>query len=103
VTRDDLRTWEQELKPLVPLEDASPLARHDALAFNADAKDAREALLATARELVDEGAAPPELEPCLARTVAELAFWRRVLVDVHGGDLADDQAGPDFLVRYLLS
>jgi hypothetical protein len=103
MTRDDLRRWEEELRPLMPLEQASPLARTAALAFNEDVRDARESLLEAARRLVDDASAPPELKPCLERTVAELAFWRRVLLDVHRRDLGADQARPDFLVRYLLS
>ena len=99
MTRDDLRRWEAELEPIVPLERASPHARNDALAFNADAKVAMDALRAAARE----GASPPQLDPALERRAAELAFWRRVLLDVHGGDLRSDQARPDVLVRYLLS
>jgi hypothetical protein len=99
MTRDDLLRWEQELTPLVPIEGASPLARNDAFAFNDDAKDAMDAL----REAVRESSRLPHVEPVVERRVAELAFWRRVLVDVHGGELRSDQARPDVLVRYLLS
>lgn len=99
MTRDDLRRWEQELEPLVPLERASPLARNDALAFNADAKIATDALRAAA----GEDPSPPELDAGLERRAAQLAFWRRVLLDVHRRELRPDPARRDVLVRYLLS
>lgn len=101
--RQDLERWEEELRPLVPLEGASPFARQSALAFNTDLDDARGSLLEAARRLLDDGAVNPELKPCLERAVAELAFWRRVLVGVHRKELRSEGSRTDFLVRYLLS
>jgi hypothetical protein len=103
LTREDLERWEGELRPLAPLEGASAHARKDALAFNADVDDAKGTLLEAARRLLDEGRASAELAPCLERTVAELAFWRRVLCAVHGEDLGAPESRPEFLIRYLLS
>jgi hypothetical protein len=103
MNRRDLERWEEELRPLVPLEGASPFARQNALAFNADVTDARGSLLEAARRLLDEGGASPELEPCLERAVAELVFWRRVLLEVHREHLRSEESRDDFLVRYLLS
>jgi hypothetical protein len=103
MTREDLERWERELRPLAPLEGASAPARNDALAFNADVDDAKRSLLDAARRLVDEGSASAELAPCLERTVAELAFWRTVLLAVHRAELRPEEPHREFLVRYLLS
>lgn len=101
--RQDIERWEEELRPLVPLEGASTFARENALAFNADVNEARGALLEAARRLLDEGGASGELEPCLERAVAELVFWRRVLLGVHRGELRSEEPRTDFLVHYLLT
>lgn len=103
MTREDLERWEDELRPLVPLDRASPFARENALAFNAEMADVRAALLEPTRRMLDKGSAVEHLAPCLERTVAELAFWRRVLLDVHRDGLRAAERPPDYLVRYLLS
>ncbi len=103
MTREDLRRCELELEPLVPLDGASTFARESATLFNADASDVRAAVLEPIRGLVDRGAAPADLTACLERSVAELAFWRRVLVRFHEGAFREGETGSDCLVRYLLS
>lgn len=103
MTRQDLERCERELVPLVPNEGASPFARQDARAFNADVNDVREAVLDPFRGLLEKGNASPELGACVEKTVAELAFWRRVLVKVHEGEFRSAAISPDFLVSYLLS
>jgi hypothetical protein len=103
MTRQDLQRWEAELGPLVPREGASPLARENARAFNADAGDVKDVLLEPAEHLLEEGAALDDLAPCLEKEVAELAFWRRVLSRVYGEELATPPPRPDYLVTYLLS
>lgn len=102
-TRQDLERCERELVPLVPGEGASASAREDARAFNAELADLREAVLGPLRGLVEQGRASQELGACAERAVAELAFWRRVLVKVHPGQFRPAAASPDFLVRWLLS
>ncbi len=102
-TREDLERCERELVPLDPTEGASPSARQDARAFNADLGQVREAVLEPFRFLLEKGGVSRELGACLERTVAELAFWRRVLVKVHRGQFRQAAASPDFLVRWLLS
>ncbi|HEY6105025.1 MAG TPA: hypothetical protein VIV59_03520, partial [Anaeromyxobacteraceae bacterium] len=94
---------ERELLPLVPDPGASALAREDARAFNDSLGDVRDAVLEPFRGLVEKGAPSPELGACLLKTVAELAFWRRVLVGLHRGELREAATSRDFLVRYLLS
>ncbi len=103
MTDEDLGRLERELAALVPGEGADAFARQDANAFNAELGDVRDALLEPARDLLAKGSAAPELGECLERTVAQLAFWRRVLLRVH--ERAFDDAGPGeaYLVRYLLS
>jgi len=103
MTREDLERCERELVPLVPSEGASPFAREVARAFNADVSDAREAVLEPFRHLLEKGSANRELGACVEKTVAELAFWRRVLVRAHQGEFRSAASSPDFLVRYLLS
>lgn len=103
MTRQDLERYERELLPLVPEEGASAFARAQALAFNAELGDVREALLEPSRGLLEKGTTSLELGTCLAKTVAELAFWRRVLVRMHPGEFRSAATSPDFLVRYLLS
>lgn len=104
MTREELQRCELELAFLVPREDAGAPARQDARAFNAEVEDVRAALLEPAERLVEKGSALRELAPCLERTVAQLAFWRRVLLSVHRGAFAPEAARrPEYLVRYLLS
>ena len=100
--RGDFLEFERELELLVPNQGASTAAVADARAFNAEASDVREAVLEPARALVENGAASDELAACLRRVVAELAFWRRVLVNIHGGALHGVDAPATFLVHYLL-
>jgi hypothetical protein len=103
MTREDLERWEGELKPLFPAEGASPYARGNATAFNAELNEVKGALLDPARRLLEKGSTPDQLASCLERTVAELAFWRRVLLGVHRDGLRAVDAPDEFLVRYLLS
>ncbi len=103
MTREDLDRCAAELEPLVPLDAASALARAQARAFNADASDVRDAVLDPFRALLDAGRAREDLVDCTERTVAELVFWRRVLVGFHPGAFAPRAGGSDCLLRYLLS
>lgn len=103
MTREELERCERELLPLVPGQGASSFAVEDARAFNASLSDLREAVLAPYRGMVEKGRASPELGACVLRTVAELAFWRRVLVGLHRDELRVAAGSPDFLLRYLLS
>ena len=103
MTREDLKRWEDELKPLVPLENASPFARGNAQTFNADVDDVRAALLDPARRMIEKGSSVEHLAACVERTVAELVFWRRVLLEVHRDGLRAADARTDFLVDYLLN
>ncbi len=103
MTGEDLKRFEAELAPLVPLDGAPPLARADALAFNADASDVKAALLDPAQRMLEKGLGTDQLSACLERTVAQLAFWRRVLLKVHRGALRAEETPPGFLVGYLLS
>ncbi len=90
------------LAPLVAAPGAPAAAREDALAFNRELEDLREALLEPARALFARGGVSRELRECLERTVVELAFWRRVLVRVHAGALGPDGPRHELLVRYLI-
>ncbi len=103
MTEQDLRKLEVELKALVPAEGADAFARQDATAFNAEVSDVRDALLEPARALLAKGSASPDLAACVERTIAELAFWRRVLLKVHGLAFGDADRSADYLVHYLLS
>ena len=104
MTREDLRRCELELAALVPREGADAFAQQDARAFNEDVANVRDALLEPARRLVERGSAITHLAPCLEKAVAELAFWRRVLLNVHRGAFPPEAARrPDYLVSYLLS
>lgn len=103
MTPEDLQRCARELEPLEPREGAPAFAREDARAFNASASDVRVALLEPARDLIGRGSLVPELAACLDRTVAELAFWRRVLLHVHRGAFEPGARPSDYLVRYLLS
>ncbi len=103
MTPEDLKRCEIELEPLVPLDGASAFARQDAAAFNANATDLREAVLDPFRQLFEKGAASPDLSACLEKSIAQLAFWRRVLVKVHAGSFRSSRTASDCLMRYLLS
>lgn len=103
MTRDDLELWEQQLAPLEPAEGASALARGDVTSYNESLEDVKAALLEPARRLLEKGLAAEHLGSCLERTVAELAFWRRVLLAVHRDGVRSADAPPGFLVSYLLS
>jgi hypothetical protein len=103
LTSDDLQRCERELQPLLPRERASAAARDVARSFNADVSDVRGALLEPARGLVEKGAVSPDLAACLERAVAELAFWRRVLLKAHPDAFESAPTPPDYLVRYLRS
>ncbi len=102
MTPEHLGRLELELMFLAPREGADASALEDARAFNADVGDLRDALLEPARDLLARGGVSRELAACLERTVAELAFWRRVLVRLHGSALGDPPPS-DYLVNYLLS
>jgi hypothetical protein len=99
--RERLRRCEVELRPLVPGERSSAIAREHARSFNADVAAVRAALLEPAIGLLERGAPVRDLAACLERSVAELAFWRRVLLRLHGDALGPEPARPDFLLRYL--
>ncbi len=103
MTREDLKRWEEELQPLVPAESADAFTRGDAAAYNASVEEVRAALLDPALHLLEKGSSTDKLAPCLERTVAELAFWRRVLVETHRDGLRAAPRSPEFLVQYLLS
>jgi len=103
MTREDLQRCERELQPLVPHQGAPTFARNVARSFNADVSDVRGALLEPVRVLLERGAAVRDLSACLEKTVAELAFWRRVLLKAHPDAFESAPTPPDYLVRYLLS
>jgi hypothetical protein len=103
MTLEDLQRFDLELQPLVPLEGACTFALESARSFNADANDLRSWLVESVGGLVEKGRVDSDLASCLERTVAELAFWRRVLLKLHPGDFASAPSPPDFLVGYLLS
>ncbi len=103
MTPDDVARWELDLAPLVPLEGAAAFARENARRFNAEAAEVRDAVADPVRSLLERGGASPELLSCFERTMAELAFWRRVLLRLHAGAFAPAPTCPDCLLRYLLS
>lgn len=103
MTHEDLRRCERELRLLTPREAASAAAQEAALAFNADASQARSELLEPARAILDSGQSIPVHDAaCIARKTAELAFWRRVLRSTYPGDLGAETVAADYLLRYLL-
>lgn len=103
MTEADLQRLEREIEPIV-LSEGAPLAvREQALRFNDEVAEVREALLAPMLGLLTKGGVRPELASCLTRTIAELAFWRRVLVKVHGSAVPSAPGSPEFLVGYLRS
>ncbi len=99
--RERLERCDAELRPLVPGEGASPLARVQARAFNEDVALVRGALLEPALDLLRKGSIPRELPACLEKSVAELAFWRRVLRRMHGDALGPEPERSDYLLRWL--
>lgn len=103
LTGEDLQRCGAELAPIVPRAWACPLAVEQARAFNERAALVRGALLEPARDLLARGSLPRELPRCLEKTVAEVAFWRRVLVRVHGAAFEPGPAPSDYLLRYVTS
>jgi hypothetical protein len=103
MTREELQHCDAELSLLVPAEWACSLAREHARSFNQDVADVRAALLEPARDLFERGAPLRELPACLEKAVAELAFWRRVLLEVHGAAFGPEPARSSYLLRYLTS
>ncbi len=99
--RERLARCDAELRPLAPGEGASTLAREQVRAYNEDVALVRGALLDPALDLLAKGAALRELPACLERSVAELAFWRRVLRSMHGEALGPEPERSDYLVRWL--
>jgi hypothetical protein len=102
MTPEDLLRFEAELAPLVARPWACPIAVEQARAFTERADTVRAALLEPARALLARRAALHELPSCLERTVAQLAFWRRVLQRVHGEALEPGGGRADTLLRYLI-
>jgi hypothetical protein len=103
MTREDLQRCELELEPLVPLPGVPASAEENARAFNANASDVRAALLEPIRGLLEKGGVIADLTACLEKAVAELAFWRRVLLKVHPGAFGTPAAPSEWLLRYLRS
>ncbi len=98
---DRLERCDAELHLLVPTEQASPLAREQVRSYNEDVVLVRGALLEPARDLLAKGAALRDLPACLEKSVAELAFWRRVLRGMHGDALGPEPERSDYLLRWL--
>ncbi len=103
MTRGFLERCELELEPLVPLEGAPAFARENARGFNSNASDVRAALLEPVRGLLEKGTVIPDLIACVEKAIAELAFWRRVLLKMHEGAFASAARSSEFLLRYLRS
>jgi hypothetical protein len=99
--RERLQRCDAELRPLVPGEGASPFAREQARSYNEDVALVRGALLEPALDLLARGAALRELPACLEKSVAELAFWRRVLRGMHGDALGPEPERSDYVLRWL--
>jgi hypothetical protein len=99
--RERLSRCDAELRPLVAGERASAIAREQARSYNEDVALVREALLEPALDLLAKGAALRELSACLEESVAELAFWRRVLRRMHGDALGPEPERSDYLLRWL--
>ena len=99
--RERLERCDAELRPLQPAEGASALAREQARAYNEDVALVRGALLDPALDLLAKGAALRDLPGCLEKSVAELAFWRRVLRGMHGDALGPEPGRSDYLLRWL--
>jgi hypothetical protein len=103
MTREELQRCDGELSPLVPADWACSLAREHARSFNENVADVRAALLEPARDLFERNSPLHELPDCLEKAVAELAFWRRVLLKVHGAAFGSEPVRSDYLLRYLTS
>lgn len=101
--RERLQRWDAELSPLVPSQWACPLSREHAESFNEDVAEVRAKLLEPARDRLERGVPLAELATSLERAVAELAFWRRVLLKVHGAALGPELARSESLLRYVTS
>jgi hypothetical protein len=99
--RARLARCDAELRPLAPGEGASALARLQARAYNEEVALVRDALLDPALDLLAKGASLRELPACLEKSVAELAFWRRVLRGMHGEALGPEPEPADFLIAWL--
>ncbi len=99
--RERLARCDAELRPLVPGDRASPIAREQARAYNDDVALVRGALLEPALDLLAKGAALRELPVCLEKSVAELAFWRRVRPGMHGDARGREPERPDYLLGWL--
>ncbi len=99
--RERLQRCDAELRPLVPDPKAPALAREQARAYNEDVALVRGALLEPALDLVAKGGTPRDLAACLEKSVAELAFWRRVLHGLHGEALGPEPERSDYLLRWL--
>jgi hypothetical protein len=99
--QERLERCDAELHPLVATERASPVAREQARAYNEDVALVRGALLEPALDLLAKGATLRDLPACLEKSVAELAFWRRVLHRMHGDALGPEPERSDYLLRWL--
>ena len=99
--RERLARCDAELRPIVTEARASALAREQARAYNEDVALVRGALLEPALDLLAKGATLRDLPACLERSVAELAFWRRVLRRMHGDALGPEPERPEYLLRWL--
>ena len=99
--RQRLARCDAELRPVIPGEGASGLARAQAGAYNDEVALVREALLEPAQDLLAKGLALRELPACLERSVAELVFWRRVLRSMHGDALGPEPERSDYLLGWL--
>ncbi len=99
--RERIQRCDAELRPLVPDGQASAIAREQARAYNEDVALVRGALLEPALALLAKGGSPRDLTACLEKSVAELAFWRRVLRSMHGEALGPEPERSDYLVRWL--
>ena len=99
--RERLQRCDAELHPLVPGERASAVAREHARTYNEDVALVRGALLEPALDLLGKGSVPRDLPACLEKSVAELAFWRRVLRSLHGDALGPEPERSDYLLGWL--
>lgn len=99
--RKRLQRCDAELRPLVPSERSSLVARDLARSFNEDVAAVRAALLEPAIELLERGAPVDDLAACLEKRVAELAFWRRVLRSLHAEAFEPETERSDYLLRWL--
>ncbi len=99
--QERLQRCDAELRPLVPDARASAIAREHATSYNEDVALVRGALLEPALDLVARGGTPRDLTACLEKSVAELAFWRRVLRGMHGDALGPEPERSDYLIRWL--